>query len=119
MLEAIEKKKEQTGQQNITCILGSITDTRLPANSVDKVLLVDVYHEFDHPAEMMASITAALRPGGELFLIEYRAEDDWVPIKKVHKMSEAQAVKEMEAAGLKLKRNIGNLPWQHCMVFIK
>ena len=119
MLEAIEQKKSQSGRMNIKVIKGSISDTHLPPNSVDKVLMVDVYHEFDHPVEMMASITDALRPGGELFLIEYRAEDDWVPIKPIHKMSEAQAVKEMEAAGLTLKRNVGNLPWQHCMVFVK
>lgn len=119
MLEAIEQKKSQSGRMNIKVIKGSISDTHLPPNSVDKVLMVDVYHEFDHPVEMMASIAEALRPGGELFLIEYRAEDDWVPIKPIHKMSEAQAVKEMEAAGLTLKRNVGNLPWQHCMVFVK
>ncbi len=119
MLEAIEQKKSQSGRMNIKVIKGSISDSYLPPNSMDKVLMVDVYHEFDHPVEMMASFTAALRPGGELFLIEYRAEDDWVPIKPIHKMSEAQAVKEMEAAGLALKRNVGNLPWQHCMVFVK
>jgi predicted methyltransferase len=60
-----------------------------------------------------------LKPNGQLFLIEYRAEDLKVPIKKIHKMTEKQAVKEMEAAGFKLKRNIDNLPWQHCMVFVK
>ena len=67
----------------------------------------------------MASIRKAMRADGELYLIEYRGEDPGVPIKAVHKMTEAQAVKEMKAAGFKLKENIGNLPWQHCMVFVK
>ena len=81
--------------------------------------MVDVYHEFNYPKEMIASIKKALRPEGELFLIEYRGEDRTVPIKELHKMTEAQAVKEMKAAGLRLKENMDNLPWQHCMVFIK
>ena len=68
---------------------------------------------------MITSIKSALKHNGELFLIEYRAEDTNVPIKRIHKMSEKQAVKEMNAAGFKLKRNINNLPWQHCMVFVK
>ena len=68
---------------------------------------------------MITSIKKALKPNGHLFLIEYRGEDLKVPIKKIHKMTEKQAVKELEVAGFKLKENIDNLPWQHCMVFIK
>ena len=86
---------------------------------MDKILLVDVYHEFNYPYEMMQSIKKALRPDGKIYLIEYRGEDPRVPIKEIHKMTEVQAVKEMKALGLKLERNIDNLPWQHCMVFVK
>jgi predicted methyltransferase len=86
---------------------------------VDKILMVDVYHEFNFPAEMIASIKKALKPNGRLFLIEYRGEDPNVPIKKIHKMSEKQAVMEMKAAGFKLEQNVNNLPWQHCMIFEK
>ena len=119
MLMTIENIKETSKIKNIKTILGSEESVYLPENSVDKILMVDVYHEFSFPIEMITSIKSALKPKGELFLIEYRAEDPNVPIKRIHKMSEKQAVKEMEAAGFKLKRNINNLPWQHCMVFIK
>jgi ubiquinone/menaquinone biosynthesis C-methylase UbiE len=119
MLDAIRHKKKQTGVSNITTVKGDEKKVNLSANTVDKVLLVDVYHEFNFPYEMMQSIITALKPDGEIYLIEYRAEDESVPIKILHKMSEAQAVKEMEASGLKLKENIDNLPWQHCMVFVK
>jgi hypothetical protein len=68
---------------------------------------------------MMASMKNCLKDDGKIFLVEYRKEDEWVPIKEVHKMTEEQAVKEMQAAGFELERNIGNLPWQHCMVFRK
>jgi predicted methyltransferase len=61
----------------------------------------------------------ALRSNGKIVLVEFRAEDDAVPIKTIHKMSEAQAVKEMKAAGFQLEKNIKNLPWQHCMIFTK
>lgn len=119
MLMAIENIKETSKINNIKTILGSEESVYLPENSVDKILMVDVYHEFSFPIEMITSIKSALKPEGELFLIEYRAEDPNVPIKKIHKMSEKQAVKEMNAAGFKLKKNINNLPWQHCMIFVK
>ena len=119
MLMAIEKTKEFRKVENIKTILGTEKTVELPKNSVDKILMVDVYHEFSFPVEMINSIKNALKPNGELFLIEYRAEDLKVPIKRIHKMTEEQAVKEMKAAGLVLKENIDNLPWQHCMVFIK
>lgn len=119
MLAAMEAKKTQNGVENVQLILGSEKSVNLPVNSVDKVLMVDVYHEFSYPKEMIASIKKALRPNGQIYLIEYRGEDDWVPIKKVHKMTEAQTVKEMQAAGFSLKENLSNLPWQHCMVFVK
>jgi SAM-dependent methyltransferase len=119
MLMAIEKTKEFRKVENIKTILGTEKTVELPKNSVDKILMVDVYHEFSFPVEMINSIKNALKPNGELFLIEYRAEDLKVPIKRIHKMTEEQAVKEMKAAGLVLKENIDNLPWQHCMIFIK
>ena len=119
MLMTIENIKETSKIKNIKTILGSEESVYLPENSVNKILMVDVYHEFSFPIEMITSIKRALKPEGELFLIEYRAEDPNVPIKKIHKMSEKQAVKEMNAAGFKLKRNINNLPWQHCMIFVK
>ena len=119
MLTAIEKTKESIKVKNVETILGSEKSVYLPKNSIDKILMVDVYHEFNFPEEMISSMKNALKPNGQLFLIEYRGEDSKVPIKKIHKMTEKQAVKEMESAGFKLKKNIDNLPWQHCMVFEK
>jgi len=119
MLEVIREKKEKTGLENVVAIKGSEKSANLKENSVDKILMVDVYHEFSFPREMMASMSKSLKDKGRIFLVEYRKEDDWVPIKEVHKMTEEQAVKEMKAAGFELERNIGNLPWQHCMVFRK
>ncbi|PQB06095.1 class I SAM-dependent methyltransferase [Aureitalea marina] len=118
MLTAIKARKDAGGFDNVQGVKGEIEGVNLPKNSVDKVLIVDVYHEMSHPVEMMRSIRKAMRPDAQLFLIEYREEDASVPIKPLHKMSEAQAVKEMRAAGFRLKENMGNLPWQHCMVFV-
>ena len=119
MLEAINIKIELNNINNIKTILGNEKSIQLPKNSVDKILMVDVYHEFNFPKEMIRSIKNALKPDGELFLIEYRGEDPRVPVKKIHKMSEKQAQKEMEANGFTLREYIRNLPWQHCMIFIK
>ena len=119
MLAALRNKMQNGKHKNIALIRGSEKNVNLPENSIDKVLMVDVYHEFAYPFEMIASIKKALRPNGKLFLIEYRGEDDSVPIKRLHKMTKAQAIKEMQTAGMKLQGNINNLPWQHCMVFVK
>ena len=119
MLSAIQNTKESKNITNVETILGSEKSVNLTQHSIDKVLMVDVYHEFKFPVEMIASIKNAMKPNGQLFLIEYRAEDLSVPIKKIHKMSEKQAVLEMKAAGFNFKKNIRNLPWQHCMVFEK
>ena len=118
MLQAIETKRKALDLKNIELIQGTEKTTNLPANSVDKILMVDVYHEFSFPVEMLASMKKALRKGGKIYLIEYRLEDSNIPIKIIHKMSEEQAVKEFEANGFVLQENISNLLWQHCMVFI-
>jgi ubiquinone/menaquinone biosynthesis C-methylase UbiE len=110
-------KKEKLS--NIVTVLGSETSVSLPALSMDIMLLVDVYHEFSFPYEMGLSMFKSLKPNGKLVLVEFRSEDKSVPIKKIHKMSEAQAVKELQMAGFHLEKNIDNLPWQHCMVFAK
>ena len=100
-------------------MLGTLTDPKLPANSVDVVLMVDVYHEFDHPFEMMEAMCKALKPGGRVVFVEFRAEDPKVPIKEVHKMSEAQVRKEMSVHPLEWVETIETLPWQHIIAFKK
>ena len=100
-------------------VLSTEQKVSLPENTIDMMLLVDVYHEFSYPYEMALSMRAALKHGGKLVLVEFRSEDPTVPIKTIHKMSEAQAIKEFKAAGFVFDKNIDNLPWQHCMVFTK
>jgi ubiquinone/menaquinone biosynthesis C-methylase UbiE len=119
MLDIIRKRMKEKDQPNVEPVLGTIKDTRLPANSVDLILLVDVYHEFDHPWEMTRSMAKALKPGGRLVFVEYRKEDPDVPIKEVHKMSVAQVRKEMTVQPLKYVETIGVLPRQHIIVFTK
>ncbi|MEM1339043.1 MAG: class I SAM-dependent methyltransferase [Bacteroidota bacterium] len=119
MLAALQLKKEDNKVANVAIVKGSEKSCKLLPNSVDKVLIVDVYHEMSYPQEVMTTVHQALRPNGKLYLIEYRGEDPGVPIKRLHKMTEAQAVREMKAVGFQLEQNIANLPWQHCMVFVK
>jgi ubiquinone/menaquinone biosynthesis C-methylase UbiE len=119
MLNAILRNPKFEKYTNIKLVQGDEKSVNLPENTFDKVLMVDVYHEFSYPKEMILSIRKALKSDGKIYLIEYRMEDSSVPIKIIHKMSEEQAIKELEAAGFKLDKNIDNLPWQHCMVFSK
>lgn len=119
MLDFIEEKNRQEHAGNIQPLLGAIDDTRLPAASVDVVLMVDAYHEFSHPWEMMRSIVRGLKPGGRVILLEYRGEDDAEPIKPLHKMTVEQVRREMEAVGLEWVETKDFLPWQHFLVFRK
>ncbi|GJM14583.1 MAG: methyltransferase type 11 [Pseudohongiella sp.] len=119
MLELIDQKQAAEGVSNITGILGAIDDPNLPANSIDAAIMVDAYHEFSHPFEMIDGIVKALKPGGRIFLLEYREEDASVPIRPLHKMSELQAVKEMSVFGLDWTDTLDFLPWQHMMIFTK
>ena len=119
MLAFLEARARTEGLANLKGILGDTADTMLPAGTVDLVLMVDAYHEFDHPWEMTRSIARALKPGGRVALVEYRAEDPEVPIKELHKMTEAQARREFEAAGLRWMRTDPRLPWQHLVWFEK
>lgn len=117
MLDIIEARKQQGGPRNVEAVLGTERDPRLPAASVDLVLLVDAYHEFEWPREMGEALFRALRPGGVLVLVEYRGEDPSVPIKRLHKMTRQQAIDEMQAVGLVWERTERFLPQQHFMVF--
>lgn len=119
MLDYLTRQAKDRGLSQVEALLGTEKSVPLAPNSADKMLLVDVYHELAYPWEMARSMWQALKPGGRIFLVEFRAEDPEVPIKPLHKMSEKQARKELEAAGFQWVKNIGNLPWQHCMVFEK
>ena len=120
MIATLLENKRRLKASNVRPVLGTTTNPALPANGVDVVLIVDAYHEFDHPREMGRSIRQALRPGtGRLALVEYRAEDLNVPIKRIHKMSVAQVRKEMAAIGLVLTDSIETLPQQHLLLFRK
>ena len=119
MLEFLKSESAKLGVKNVQPHLGAIDDVKLPPASIDAALMVDAYHEFDHPVEMLASLRSALKSKGRVYLLEYRAEDDNVPIKPHHKMTEAQARKEFEAAGFRFVINKPDLPWQHLMIFEK
>lgn len=119
MIEMLRKRIDAKGITNIVPIVGLFHDPKLQPNSCDMILLVDVYHEFSHPVEMLAAMHQALKPEGQLVLVEFRAEDDTVPIKPEHKMTKAQITKELDANGYALKREFDGLPWQHLMFFGK
>ena len=117
MLTLLTNLNARLSLTNITPVLGTVTDPQLPAASVDLALMVDVYHELDFPYEMMQAICLALKPGGRLILVEYRGEDPYVPIKPLHKMTEAQVKREMSVLPLYWFQTIERLPRQHIIVF--
>ncbi|MDG2126020.1 MAG: class I SAM-dependent methyltransferase [Verrucomicrobiales bacterium] len=117
MLEMLKVRAKAEGIENVETVRGAFHDPRLEDRKFDLMLMVDVYHEFSYPVEMLAKMRAALKPDGVVVLVEYRGEDDWVPIKKLHKMTKAQVDKEMVANGFKRVRSFEGLPWQHLLFY--
>lgn len=119
MLDIINARIAEEGLENVQTVLASEQDPMLPPDAADLVLLVDAYHEFAYPREVMTGVFDALRSGGKVILIEYRGEDPRVPIKRLHKMTERQAILEMQAIGLDWVETLDFLPQQHFLVFQK
>jgi ubiquinone/menaquinone biosynthesis C-methylase UbiE len=119
MLDLIRSRMKARKVDNIEPIKGTINDPKLPASTVDLILLVDVYHEFSHPYEMTDAMVKSLKVGGKLVFVEYRLEDPDVPIKLVHKMTQKQVIREMKPHALKHVKTIDTLPWQHIIIFEK
>jgi ubiquinone/menaquinone biosynthesis C-methylase UbiE len=117
MLKMLKSRAEDEGIRNITPVLSTATDPKLPKGKIDLILLVDVYHEFSHPEAMLAAMRESLSPSGVCALVEFRAEDPNVPIKPEHKMTKEQIMKEWPPNGFKLVKEFGGLPWQHLMFF--
>lgn len=119
MIDLLRQKLATSPMSNVDLILGTEDDPNLPPNTLDLALMVDAYHEFAYPREMMTGIVAALKPGGRVVLAEYRAENPLVMIKRLHKMSEAQVKREMAAVGLRWLKTDDALPQQHLLFFEK
>lgn len=119
MLDHLTEEAFRRKFTNVQPHLGAVDGIRMEADTLDAVLMVDAYHEFSHPVEMLQSIRKALKPGGRVYLLEFRAEDPKVPIKALHKMSKDQAVRELEALGFEFVESKPELPWQHLLIFRK
>jgi len=119
MLDRLRQNASKAGIGNVVTVVGEVADPKLPSNTMDLVLLVDVYHEFSQPQQMLRKIRETLKPDGRLVLLEYRAEDPNVPILAEHKMTVAQVKAELEAEGFVLQPVIETLPRQHILILTK
>jgi len=117
MIRLMKKNIDDRKLRNVELILGTPTDPKLPANSVDLILMVDVYHEFSAPGTMMGHVRNALKPNGRVVLVEFRKEDPNVPIQPLHKMSVQDVRSELEPLGFKFQQSLEFLPWQHIIIF--
>jgi SAM-dependent methyltransferase len=119
MVAMLREAAARPGLGNIVPVQAGVDDPKLAPGSIDIALMVDVYHELEYPHEVLTRLVQALKPGGRLVFVEYRAEDDSVPIKPLHKMSEAQVRREAALHALDWERTADTLPWQHVVVFRK
>jgi precorrin-6B methylase 2 len=119
MLDVINFLKTEDNITNVESVLGTLSNPNLPENSIDVTLMVDAYHEFEYPREMMEALVKSLKPGGRVVLVEYRQENPLIPIKTLHKMTQKQVKKEINAVGLSWQETQEFLPQQHFIVFQK
>jgi len=119
MLELLAERAEPRGLENIKPVLATEQDPGMPARRFDLVLMVDVYHELSHPPEVLDSVRQSLKPNGRLAVVEFREEDPEVPILPLHKMSQAQVMKEIPSNGFKLVGQFNGLPSQHVFLFAR
>jgi 2-polyprenyl-3-methyl-5-hydroxy-6-metoxy-1,4-benzoquinol methylase len=119
MLELLKKNMQERHISNVVPVLGELDDPKLPPGQMDLVLMVDVYHEFTQPQQMLRHIRDSLKPDGRMVLLEYRAEDPKVPIMPLHKMSVGQVKTEIEPEGFRLDKVIETLPRQHILIFTR
>jgi ubiquinone/menaquinone biosynthesis C-methylase UbiE len=117
MLKMLDERLKKERITNVTLVQGAPDDPRLPADTLDLILMVDVYHEFSEPQKMLRAMYRALKPGGRLVLLEYRKEDPSIPIRIEHKMTVQEARMELEAEGYRFVRVDGRLPRQHILIF--
>lgn len=118
-ITSLESRARKEGATNVTVVKGDERSPNLPDTSVDLAIMVDVYHELAYPKEMLQALHKALRKDGRLLLLEYRAEDPSIPIKELHKLSVAQAKRELAANGFVLEEKRDFLPIQHYLLFRK
>ena len=119
MVNLLQSGVKRSGLSQIEVKQSTVDDIKLPKNSIDMAIMVDVYHELAFPYEVMTSIMQALKPRGRIVFVEYKAEDARVPIKPLHKMSEAQIKREAGVFPLEWERTVSTLPWQHVVIFRK
>jgi ubiquinone/menaquinone biosynthesis C-methylase UbiE len=117
MLHLLSERAKAAGINHIELIESTPLDPKLPEGAIDLILLVDVYHEFAYPLQMLQAMRKSLKPAGRIALVEFRAEDPTVPIMPLHKMSKRQILKEFPPNGFRLTREFDGLPWQHLMFF--
>ena len=119
MLAIIRSRMKNKKVENIQLVRATESDPKLPENSIDLIFMVDVYHELSQPYEVTDAMVKALKPGGRLVFVEFRLEDDAVPIKRLHRMSQKQVEKEMRPFPVRHRETLGHLPWQHVIIYEK
>ena len=120
-IDAIEQRAKDKGLTNVIGVVNDQKSVRLPPNSVDLVFVSDTYHHFEYPQTTLASIAEALRPGGELVVVDFiripGISSPWV-LGHV-RAGEETFTSEIEAAGFELKERLGFMRTQYYLRFRK
>ena len=117
LLDVLRERVSREHLTNVEIVEGTPRDVRLPAIAIDLAVLIDVYHEFAYPQEMLRGIRQAMKPDGRMVLVEYRGEDRSLPIATTHRLRVAEAVAEIEPEGFVFERAVETLPRQHILFF--
>jgi ubiquinone/menaquinone biosynthesis C-methylase UbiE len=119
MLEAIRRRVEREGLRNVRTVKGDATNPRLLPSSVDAIIIVDAYHEFENPVALLGHLARALKPGGRLGVVNFTKQGGGPGPPAEERVEGSRVVREAALAGHTLLRRETFLPFQYYLIFVR
>jgi ubiquinone/menaquinone biosynthesis C-methylase UbiE len=117
MLDSISRRIVREGLANVRYIRGERRDPKLPAGTLDAVLMVDTYHEFENPVSLLRGVRAALKPGGRVGIVDFKSDGGGPGPPFSERVREERVVEEAAQAQLRLLGRETFLEFQYFLIF--
>ena len=118
MIQAIKIRVDRIGLKNVTAVLGTATDPRLPV-PVDAVLICDAYHEMEQPVVLLRNVATRLTPAGRIGIVDFKKDGGGPGPAMEERVDPEAVIRDAQAAGLVLRSRENFLKYQYMLVFEK
>jgi ubiquinone/menaquinone biosynthesis C-methylase UbiE len=118
MIQAIKVRVDRIGLKNVTPVLGTANDPRLPV-PVDAVLIVDAYHEMEQPVVLLGNLATQVKPAGRIGIVQFTKEGGGPGPAMEDRVDPEVVIRAAKAAGLVLRSRETFLKYQYMLVFEK